>query len=288
MSGYEKIIKRFNSVKEELSFFFEEHPYPLLSFKEVDELTRRINVIYGLKSLKKEVIISFLLKKRFLEIINVKEYSFYKHYGVNVDSFDIANCFYRSTYFSYYSALFINGLTLQIPKTIYLSYEKTKIYPEKYNLTQNKIDKAFNKSPRISQKIIQLSQFDVKYLQSKNHNRIGLVPFRNIYWVTDLERTLIDITVRPFYAGGVVQVLNAYEEAKNKLDINKLHEYYNSMKFIYPYNQAIGFYLQKSGYSKEQYEIFKKTTNTFKFYLTYNILSKDYSDEWNLYFPKGL
>ena len=60
------------------------------------------------------------------------------------------------------------------------------------------------------------------------------------------------------------------------------------MHFIYPYHQAIGFYLQKAGYSENQYNLFKRNGFEFKFYLTYNILNKEYSNDWNLYFPKGL
>ena len=38
--------------------------------------------------------------------------------------------------------------------------------------------------------------------------------------VTDLERTLIDIAVRPEYAGGVYEVLNVYRLAKGKVSAN--------------------------------------------------------------------
>ncbi len=40
--------------------------------------------------------------------------------------------------------------------------------------------------------------------------------------ITDVERTLIDITVRPEYAGGIHEVLKAYRLAKDKVSVNKL------------------------------------------------------------------
>lgn len=115
------------------------------------------------------------------------------------------------------------------------------------------------------------------------------MPFRNIYKVSDLERTLIDISVRPFYSGGVTQVLEAFSNAKSILNTDKLYNYYSRMNFTYPYHQVIGFYLDKAGYTEKEYQKFlHHNSPEFKFYLTYNILHKEYSTKWNLYYPKGL
>ena len=58
---------------------------------------------------------------------------------------------------------------------------------------------------------------------------------------TTLERTLIDIAVRPFYAGGVAEVAKACEMAKNKeVSVNRLASMLTKMHFGYPYHQAIG------------------------------------------------
>jgi predicted transcriptional regulator of viral defense system len=40
--------------------------------------------------------------------------------------------------------------------------------------------------------------------------------------VTSLERTLIDIAVRPAYAGGPLQVLEAYRGAKDRVSVGTL------------------------------------------------------------------
>ncbi len=288
MNKFDKILKKKDQIETQINEFREIYPYPVLSDLELNELINSINGIYGLKSFSKKTILSFLIKAKYLEDIKLKGFEIFKFTNSNVDSFDIAHRFFRKTHFSFFTALFINGLTLQIPKNIYLNYEKPVLYPTNNNLAQTRIDSAFSKSPKISNNITELPQFNVLYLQSRNYNNIGIVPFREFYKVTNLERTLIDITVRPFYSGGVVEVLNAYENAKDILDVSKLYEYYRSMNFIYPYHQAIGFYLQKAGYKENKYRLFKELDFKFKFYLTYNMLHKDYSNEWNLYYPKGL
>ena len=72
------------------------------------------------------------------------------------------------------------------------------------------------------------------------------------------------------------------------MDTEKLFEYYRNMNFIYPYHQIIGFYLDKSGYPNESYEKFLSLRTDIKFYITYNILHKNFSEKWNLYYPMGM
>ncbi len=82
-------------------------------------------------------------------------------------------------------------------------------------------------------------------------NRSGVLlstRYKNAFSYTSLERTLIDITVRPNYAGGAFAVLDAYRQAieRNLISSNKLVVVFNSIPFIYPYHQAIGFYLERA------------------------------------------
>jgi predicted transcriptional regulator of viral defense system len=109
---------------------------------------------------------------------------------------------------------------------------------------------------------------------------------RNIR-VTDVERTLIDIAVRPFYSGGVFEVLKAYRLAKDKVSVNKLASFLKKMDYVYPYHQAIGFYLERSGaYKDSQINLLRKFEIRFDFYLTYQMNEMSYSKDWRLYYPK--
>jgi predicted transcriptional regulator of viral defense system len=103
-----------------------------------------------------------------------------------------------------------------------------------------------------------------------------------------VERTLIDITVRPVYSGGVFEVLKAFERAKEEVSINKLLGFLNQLNYIYPYHQAIGFYLTKAGYKESQIKMVKELGINYDFYLDYQIKDPDFSEEWRIYYPKGL
>ncbi len=99
----------------------------------------------------------------------------------------------------------MNDLTEQIPKTIYVTYEqnfKNKIHIE---LLQKNIDNAFLKPARVSNNIAKFSEYNICLLNGQYTNRLGVINKINDenseeYNITDIERTLIDITVRPAYS----------------------------------------------------------------------------------------
>ena len=63
-------------------------------------------------------------------------------------------------------------------------------------------------------------------LNGKNTKKLGVeekkLTTKEVVLVTNLERTLIDIAVRPVYSGDTLEILNAYRKAKNKISIDTL------------------------------------------------------------------
>jgi len=106
--------------------------------------------------------------------------------------------------------------------------------------------------------------------------------------VTNIKRTLIDIAVRPFYSGGIKEVLNAYKMGKNKASAKKLVSMLKKINYTYPYHQAIGFYMERCDFDTPSLSLFKEIGIKYDFYLDYNMKRTEYSEEWKIYFPKGL
>ncbi|MCA1568538.1 MAG: hypothetical protein LC803_23390 [Acidobacteria bacterium] len=107
--------------------------------------------------------------------------------------------------------------------------------------------------------------------------------------VTSVERTLIDITVRPVYSGGASEVLNAYRLAKDKVSTRTLIGTLKEMNYVYPYHQAVGFYLERTGvYKKAELQQLRSMPMEHDFYLDYNMSETQFSEVWRIHFPTDL
>ena len=201
-------------------------------------------------------------------------------------------------YFSHYAAVHMHDLTEQDPKTIYVNFEQPPKPAPAGGLAQNRIDAAFARKPRTSENTAEFGQFRVCLLNGKHTGHLGVesrkvsTSGKYIKWtihVTDIERTLIDIAVRPFYAGGVGEVLKAYRLAAPKASVNRLAGLLTKLAYVYPYHQAIGFYLECSGaYKASLIDTFRrKFVREFDFYLTYNMNNPSYDKRWRLFVPPG-
>ncbi len=209
------------------------------------------------------------------------------------DNLTVMSGLKNGAYYSHYSSLFLHQLTLQIPKTFYLNFEHssdTNLVKGKPSLTQEAVDKAFSKGQRKTTAAFSYNDKKIFILNGKKTGKLGVIKQKSAeqcYEYTDLERTLIDIAIRPVYAGGVFEVLEAYKNARNIINTQKLATYLKELDFIYPYHQVIGFYLEKAGYTEMDLNLFQTKTD-LKFYLTYDIRNKNFSQRWQLYFPKGI
>lgn len=196
-------------------------------------------------------------------------------------------------YFSHYTAMYLHGLTEQVPKTIYINKEQTAKSRGVGALTQERIDFALRQPTRISNNFTEYQNYKIYLLNGKNTGNLGVIqmndPEEERIRVTDIERTLIDVTVRPVYAGGVFEVLKAYKLAQPKVSVNKLTATLKKLDYIYPYHQAVGFYLERAGvYKESSLSLLKKLGFKYDFYLMHQVKEKEYSKKWRLYFPKGL
>jgi hypothetical protein len=112
------------------------------------------------------------------------------------------------------------------------------------------------------------------------------LPDTGVVRVTNIERTLIDIVVRPSYSGGISGVLNAFRKSKHLASVQTIWQMLNKLEYVYPYHQAIGFYLDAAGY--EGSAVFMKFGLNHNFYLGHQIKDPVFSDKWRVFFPKSL
>lgn len=208
-----------------------------------------------------------------------------------VGHFEVIQSVNLHGYFSHYSALVLHQLTEQDPKTIYFNVEQ----PAEGGggtLTQAGIDRAFRGKCRTSKNIATVGQRELCMLNGKNTGELGVTQgefeLGRGLRVTNIERSLIDATVRPIYAGGVGEVAKAYQLAASRVSLPRLAAYLRELGHLYPYHQAVGFYLERTGaFKPSELDRFREFGIEFNFYLDYSMKSPKYIESWRLFVPQG-
>jgi hypothetical protein len=212
-------------------------------------------------------------------------------WGPDLSQVSIALSVRRDAYYSHGSAMWIHGLGGNA-REMFVNSEQTEKAPNKGLLTQDSIHRAFRKEQRQSRLIYHLHDTKITVLNGKNTGRLEVqttrAPSGERVDVTSLERTLIDITVRPAYAGGVLQVMDAFRLAHGRASINKLLSILKKLGYKYPVHQSIGFYLKRTGYSETDRDSVRQLGTRFDFYLCYGLKDPAFDTDWKIFFPRTL
>lgn len=283
---------RFVVAESSIKAFFRDGTRKVYSKELLSEVLEQKRTLWNLPlSMYTDKFIERLLNSEIVskrEIIFSGTYLKKERYLISDASvFQVALSLVNKSYLSHYTAVYLHGLTNQIPKTIYISFEQSKKNNVDRELEQSAIDSAFSRPQRKSSTTTIYEGYTFLLHNGMYSNRSGVFSLNDLP-VTNIERTLIDIAVRPGYAGGVDSVLDIYRRAIDKISINKLIATLDKLNFIYPYHQTIGFYLQKAGFNDDKLEVLRQKKILFDFYLTYEISEKEYNTTWKIYHPKGM
>ena len=214
-------------------------------------------------------------------------------WGPNASPYEVALSLRPRSYISHASAVFLHGLTHQIVRTVYANAEQAeKPSATPGTLAQERIDAAFRRPPRMSQFVFVYEGTRLILVNGKQTGNLEVAdiigPDSHAYPATNIERTLIDVVVRPAYGGGVFEILEAFRGAKDRVSIGTLLSTLRRLKYVYPYHQALGFYMERAGYPASALERVTAFGASFDFYLTHQIPSPQYDSRWRIYYPEGL
>lgn len=215
---------------------------------------------------------------------NVTRYSLGK-----MSPYAIVKSIGRDAYFTHRTAMYINKLIHDDPPDVYLNIEQRPNPSQDRRLEQGRIDLAFSRNVRQSKNIATFDGKKIHLLNGMYTDNLGVHKTRwqgGTIRTTDVERTLIDIAVRPIYSGGVNEVGRAYRNAREKVSVKKLANTLAKLDYVYPYHQVVGFYLDEAGvYDRSEVEIFCRFGLRYDFYLTHKMHKTLFSPEWRLHYP---
>lgn len=209
-----------------------------------------------------------------------------------VNPIQVALSIGATTHLSHWTALHLHGLLNKSSPFIYVTWEQgKKPYQKSSQPDQTAVDRAFSNPQRVSNTIYKWKDYPIQLLKGKYSEETGIImlPYEGSKLaVTDIERTLIDCTVRPGYAGGIPNLIDAFKAARDKVSVEKLYNHLKTLDFIYPYHQSLGFLMQHTAYPPEELKRFKALPRKIRFYLDYAMHAKVFNEEWNIYIPREL
>ena len=304
INAYSPFVHRFmpelgclQVAKADIFKTFEDEPRRVFWPEDLYEILGKNRQIWRLsRTVTASRFVEFLQSKGELHLlelvpINHEVRRLHRYVWRRASPFEVALSLKRQAYLCHGTAVAIHGLSDQIPSRFYLNKEQSPKPPARGGLTQASINWVFSGRQRESRLIYKFDDSEVALLVGKNTGDLETVEvtFSGVQLrVTSLERTLIDIAVRPAYAGGPLQVLAAYRSAMDRVSIRTLLATLKKLDYIYPFHQVIGFYMQHAGYAESQYKRLMELGLEFDFHLAYGVKDQDYSPDWRLFFPKGL
>jgi hypothetical protein len=245
------------------------------------------------KSLDVDGLISLLLENDVLKTVELisQEYGIKQRYTLGTPSvLQVATSFYKDSFLSHATALYIHKLSDSL-QTIYVNHEQSKKNTTS-RLNQVAIDRAFSNQQRQSAYLFHQGNQRIVFLNGKNTGQAGVIEAQTnegaSVRVTDLERTLLDAVVRPRYVGTIREVADAFQRAASRVSAEHLADIVISAQYVYPYQQSLGFLLERAGVPSAELEPLRRLRSTFDFYLDYKIEDSAYDPSWKIHFPKDL
>ena len=279
-----------------LAQYFIDHADQVFTLSDLEFLLAENSNQWNLPpSMTPKVFLRMLLKKTKLRELRLHSphYSSLLRYTAhsNVSPVSVALSIMKNdAYFSHASAMWIHGLGKD-HRNVFVNKEQSQKDTSSTPLSQEAIHRAFRNKQRRSKLFYKYEENTITVLSGKHTGRNGVVsataPSGHKVDVTSIERTLIDITVRPGYAGDVHAVLEAFRIAKDRISVGKLTALLRRLEYTYPYHQSIGFYLKRAGYPESDQLLAKRDPIEFDFYLSHNLKAPDFDPEWRVFFPRS-
>jgi len=278
-------------MRAEIRTHFEQIATAVFWPSDISNFAREHRREWGDANLSAPQVLKFLLKEGLIvsaEFTSRKYHHIVRYLHGKPSPYELGVSLRRNSFLSHRTALMVHGFEPPTTTKIYVNQEqRPKPAPE--GITQESINLAFKNQQRQSNYIFKYGSSQFVLISGKDTGRAGVVhtkgPNGETITATDLERTIIDIVVRPAYAGGLKQVVAVYKEVAPRLDVDHMIKLFQKLDYAYPYHQSIGFLLERAGRTVRECKKFKDFGLKFDFYLDYDLKHPAYDRSWRLFYP---
>jgi predicted transcriptional regulator of viral defense system len=288
-----------NSHRSALDEYFERNRYCAFNHDELYDFIAQNRPVWGFPtSWTKQHFSQILLEGGWLQTVSLTSdlYEPKTRFASRLASrFQIALSLRKGSYLSHGTAASLHLLTAADPRITYINKEQSPKTSNR-NLSQDAIDRAFLRSARESNyrfwqmNLAPPTQYVL--LNGKASGNFGVEHIERAelgqLHVSNLERTLVELAVRPQYSGGASAVLKAYVKARERVDVSRLAQTLQQLDYAYPYHQSIGFLMSRAGFDRSDFERFKTQGLLYDFYLTHGMTNASYDPDWRLHYPPDL
>ena len=212
--------------------------------------------------------------------------------------YELAVSLFPDGYYCNLTAIYHHGLTNQVPNAVYVCHETIQANNRKQTdiLSESRIRDAFIKPPRHTSFVIAFGGHDLVILDRERGSDHGVVEVRRNSSpcpvgsrVAGLERALIDAVVAPHYNGGITSLPAYFRAARSHFKVEEMLKVYSKLRFVYPYAQSIGFFLEHAGMREQADRVRKSYPPRHRFYVDRSAKeSWTYNERWMVFYPKGL
>jgi len=197
---------QFAAHQTEVEAFFADARRSVYSYTSLEEAIRQNRANWHLTTVSVSDLLELLVQDSRLRVVELtsESYASVRRYGWDpLSPFELALSLKPNSYLSYGTAAYLRGLLREVPATFHLNKEQSP-KARLGSLTQQGLDRAFSSRPRQSNLVFSDQdghRFAVISGKFTNHLGVGAIkgPAGEKLYATKVERTLVDIAVRPIY-----------------------------------------------------------------------------------------
>ena len=290
-----KLEIQFRNRRAIIEGFFDNDPLRVFGMRALERLVKDEKPNWRMASIPTKTIVELLQKESHLSRLELPSEKYRAETRLvwrTPTPFEVALSLRSGGYLSHATAAYLHGLIDDVPSMFYVNKEQS---PKGAGgtLVQANLDRAFASRQRQSTLTYQDpdgNTYVVLAGRFTNRLEVGVIlgPAGESLTATKLERTLIDLAVRPLYAGGVQRVAEAFSQAKGRMSTNVLVATLKKLAYVYPYHQAIGFYLERGGFEASTLDRVREMGLNFDFYLAHGMKDSVFDPTWRIHHPRGL